>query len=464
MCVEDFLPIIIPAVLIQVGMQAYFVNRCWKDPKLSGKQKAFFIPLIILFNLFGASIYLFLSERNTKEPEKLDYYVSSDVGSRMSVFILMLIAFEGLSINIIINGINSQYQDAVIATLSAILILAIINGFLPVKKSKLLYYALPAMMILLAITVNYLEFTMNSRFIVLAVLATVINSLRLRHGRLYALIAFVLYLGSEILKFISMGITDENTIIGSVYVDVIIYALLFATFYAVKKQTILNIMLQTAFEELKEKSERLEEMGAIAERNRIAGEIHDNVGHMLTAAMVSIEAGEKLIGVNEREASQKLLLARDQVANGLQSIRMAVKAIKQGDTEGDFTGKVRSLLEQIRRDTGLEISAIVEVSAGLLPIQQSVLLQSILECVTNSIKHGKSTQVDLLIQEHKGVVNMTFSDNGRGTESITPGFGLNHMLERAESLGGTLKTESAPGEGFTVSLSIPVGENGGHRV
>jgi signal transduction histidine kinase len=50
---------------------------------------------------------------------------------------------------------------------------------------------------------------------------------------------------------------------------------------------------------------------------------------------------------------------------------------------------------------GLEISAIVEVSAGLLPIQQSVLLQSILECVTNSIKHGKSTQVDLLIQEHK---------------------------------------------------------------
>lgn len=461
MCVEDFLPIIIPADLIQVGMQAYFVNRCWKDPKLSGKQKAFFIPLIILFNLFGAAIYLFLSERNTKESETLDYTVPVDEGSRMSVFILMLIAFEGLSVNIIINGVSSRYQNAVVAALSAILILAIINGFLPAQKPKYLYYGLPAMMILLAITVNYLEFTMNSRFIVLAVLATVINSLRLKHGRLYAVITFVLYIGSEIVKFLSMGVKDENTIIGSLYVDVIIFVLLFAAFYAIKKQTMLNVMLQSAYEELKEKSERLEEMGAIAERNRIAGKIHDNVGHMLTAAMVSIEAGEKLIGINEREASQKLILAREQVSNGLQSIRMSVKAIKQGNTEGGFTDKVTSLLEQIQRDTGLKINGIVEMETGLLPIQQNVLLQAILECATNSIKHGRSTQADLLIQEHKGVVNMTFGDNGRGTEEIVPGFGLNHMRDRAMSLGGTLLTESTPGEGFIVSLSIPVGENGG---
>ncbi len=461
MCVEDFLPIIIPAILIQVGMQAYFIHRCWKDPRLSGKQKAFFIPLIVLFNLFGAAIYLFLSEKNIKESETLDYTVPVDEGSRMSVFILMLIAFEGLSVNIIINGVSSRYQNAVVAALSAILILAIINGFLPAQKPKYLYYGLPAMMILLAITVNYLEFTMNSRFIVLAVLATVINSLRLKHGRLYAVITFVLYIGSEIVKFLSMGVKDENTIIGSLYVDVIIFVLLFAAFYAIKKQTMLNVMLQSAYEELKEKSERLEEMGAIAERNRIAGEIHDNVGHMLTAAMVSIEAGEKLIGLNEKEASQKLALAREQVSNGLQSIRMSVKAIKQGNTEGGFTDKVTSLLEQIQRDTGLKINGIVEMETGLLPIQQNVLLQAILECATNSIKHGRSTQADLLIQEHKGVVNMTFGDNGRGTEEIVPGFGLNHMRDRAMSLGGTLLTESTPGEGFIVSLSIPVGENGG---
>jgi signal transduction histidine kinase len=464
MRIEDYLPIIIPAVLIQLAMQVYFINHCWKNPGLSRKQKAFFIPLIVLFNLFGAAIYLFSSERSINEPERLDYATPLDEGAQMSVFVLMLIAFEGLSVNIVINGIHSQHQGAVIGTLSAILLVAIVNGFIPVKKSKLLYYALPAIMILLAITVNYLEFTMNSRFIVLAVLATVINSLRLRHGRLYALITFMLYIGSEITKLLSMGVTDQNTIIGSLYVDIIIFILLFAAFYAIKRQRMLNTMLQAAFEELKEKSERLEEMGAIAERNRIAGEIHDNVGHMLTAAMVSIEAGEKLIGVNEREASQKLLLARDQVANGLQSIRMSVKAIKQGDTEGDFPGKVNVILEQIQRDTGLMINAIVEVNVRLLPIQQSVLLQSILECVTNSIKHGKSTQADLLIQEHKGVVNMTFSDNGRGSEGFTPGFGLNHMRERVESLGGALKTESAPGEGFTVSLSIPVGENGGQKV
>ncbi|HEX3072568.1 MAG TPA: ATP-binding protein [Ignavibacteriales bacterium] len=93
-----------------------------------------------------------------------------------------------------------------------------------------------------------------------------------------------------------------------------------------------------------------------------------------------------------------------------------------------------------------------------MPIQQSVLKQAIVECATNSIKHGKSTEADILIQQSKNMVSMTFSDNGAGSADIIFGFGLSTMRERVQSIGGTLRTESERGEGYTVTISIPAGK------
>jgi two-component system, NarL family, sensor histidine kinase FusK len=65
--------------------------------------------------------------------------------------------------------------------------------------------------------------------------------------------------------------------------------------------------------------------------------------------------------------------------------------------------------------------------------------------------------VDLLLQEYKGNIQFTFSDNGKGADTILFGFGLHGMAERVQSLGGTLHVDSAIGEGFTVNISIPIG-------
>ncbi len=459
MNIEDILPVLVPGVLIQIGVQAYYIKHCWVNGALNTRRKAVYIILIALFNLPAAAAYMFFNARDKGSFKSRDIGgMHIDSGTRQGVFLLLVTALEILSFNIIFSG-QTDNISLVTALLGAVFILQIFGGLFIRPRRKFLYYVIPAVKILLAIAVYYLDYSMSSQFIVLIAVASVINDLSLNESKVYSLCAFILYTVSCIVKIIGMGEVDENSIIGGLYVNLIIFMLVFISFYTLKKQMLLNRLLGGALQELKEKSLKLEQMGAIAERNRIASQIHDNVGHKLTAAMISIDAGEKMIEKDMAEAKEKLSLAREQIKDGLSSIRLSVKAIKQGEQKR-FSQRLSELLSQIKKDTGLSINDITEITAELLPIQQNVLLQAVTECATNSIKHGKARQLDILIQEHKGAVSMTVSDDGQGAPEIKPGFGLTNMRERVEGIGGTFVTQSGAGDGFTVSITIPAGGGG----
>jgi signal transduction histidine kinase len=461
MDIRPFIPIIAPAIIIQVCIQAYYISHCWKNDALTQRRKALYIVLIALFNLPAAAAYMFFCGRKQAVYKSPDISgMHADSGIEQGIFVLFVIAYEVLALNISLNG-KSEHSRLIIILLAAAFVIAILNGLFVKPRHKLLYFTMPAAQLLLTLAVNYLDFTASSQFIVLVMVASVINSLTLKESKVYAAAAFLLYAGSIIVKLSEMGVSpDANMFFGSIYVNSIIFILVFIAFYTMKKQFLLNNLLQQALAQNEEKSLKLEEMGAIAERNRIAAEIHDNVGHKLTAAIISVEAGEKLLESDSREAKKKLALARQQIKDGLQSIRLSVKAIKQGE-EKDFVKNLKELLAQIKNDTSLSIDLVCESDIDLLPIQQNVLMRAIVECATNSIRHGKSTQADILIQQSGDTVTMTFSDNGSGAENAAYGFGLNNMLERVKSIGGTLYTESEPGEGFTVSISIPAGKAAG---
>jgi signal transduction histidine kinase len=239
----------------------------------------------------------------------------------------------------------------------------------------------------------------------------------------------------------------------------IVFLLVFLAFYTLKKQLLANARLQDVLGTLKQQSLRLEEMGAVAERNRIAGEIHDTVGHTLTTAVISIEAGQKLMEADPIAAREKFALAGEQIKQGLSDIRGSVKMIQTGGEEA-FEPALLRLLEDIRQNTDMKVTLIVELKTELLPIQQSILLRAVKECATNSLKHGGSTEADVLVQQYKDTVRLTFSDNGRGTSQIRYGFGLSTMAQRVQSIGGTLYADSSPGEGFSVNIAIPVKEGG----
>jgi signal transduction histidine kinase len=226
-------------------------------------------------------------------------------------------------------------------------------------------------------------------------------------------------------------------------------------FYTLKKQMITSIRLEAALRTVNEQSEKLKGLAVIEERNRIAAEMHDTVGHTLTAAVLTLEAAEGL--VSEPQAAQKLHQGKEQVRRGLSELRASVKVVRAGNEIG-FTAALRQLLQEIRSDTGLDIHIIMESETALPVLPAGILLSVVKECATNAVRHGHATGADILIGEHNGQIRFSFTDNGCGTDTIKYGSGLSIMRERIQNAGGTLEIDSAPGEGFTISLIIPASQ------
>ena len=187
----------------------------------------------------------------------------------------------------------------------------------------------------------------------------------------------------------------------------------------------------------------------------MAGEMHDTVGHTLTAAVLTLEAAERLI--SEPQAVQKLHQGKEQVRRGLSELRASVRAVRAGN-EAAFAAVLDRLSNEIRLDTGLDIHIVMESEVTLPPLQAGILLSAVKECATNAIKHGHATHADILIVEHKGQLRLAFTDNGSGSDGVCPGSGLSIMRERIQSVGGSMEAESAPGEGCTVNLIIPIAQ------
>ena len=456
MDIKDLLPIAVPGIVIQLLIMAYYIKHCWENNALSQKQKAVYIVAIAIFNIPAAAAYLFLTRKRPVDKKEDFADVEIDSHIRQGIFVLLIVTYEIFALRIISQNMHNAYYSLIIALLGTCFVIILINGLLVKKQHVLLYYLLPALQILLVMPIEYLDKSLNTQFIMMAVLAGIINGFPLRLVKIYSLGAFCIYLAINIAKALNIHGANADVIVSYIYVNILLFLLVFITFYSLKKQLLANKRLETALAALKEQSVQLEQMSAIKERTRIAGEIHDNVGHTLTSAVISIEAGEKLLGQSSTEALEKFSLAKDQVKRGLDDIRSSIKAIQKGE-EKAFTAALYELLDDIHQNTGLDISHIAELKSDLLPIQKHVLLVAVKECATNSLKHGKSTKADLLLQEYKGSIHMTFSDDGKGTDDLSFGFGLQNMAARIQSLGGTMTTQSTKGEGFTVSISMPTG-------
>ncbi len=449
----DILPVLTPAVFMQVLIQAYFIRHCWENATLRTRAKVFYTIAIVVCNILGVAAYLFLTRK--REARYQDDFTDLAMDSQLQkgILVLLVIAYEITSFRILTSSAAEQ-SLALRWIIASCFVLMIVQGLLLNNRHKILYHVVPAVLIALAMAVDYVDTTQSSQFIVLVVVASIINGFPLRQARLYSLAALIAYLSVHVVLLSTAGPSENPG--GDVlllYGNLLVFGLVFSAFYMLKKQTLTN-------KRLKEQALLLEEMAAVTERNRITGEIHDTVGHTLTSAAIAIEAGEKLLGQDAQAARERFALAKEQVRKGLNDIRHSVKTIQAGG-EKQFLPELDKLISDIRRNMDLAVNAIVEVSTELLPIQQSVLLRAIQECATNSVKHGRSTQIDLLLQEYKGTIRLTFSDNGKGAEEIHFGFGLDSMAQRVQSIGGTLQAESAKGEGFTVSITIPTGIQAG---
>ncbi|MET8683329.1 sensor histidine kinase [Streptomyces sp. NPDC004732] len=195
------------------------------------------------------------------------------------------------------------------------------------------------------------------------------------------------------------------------------------------------------------------ESAALAERARIAREIHDVLAHSLSAQLVHLEAARLLI---ERDASKEQVLdrvvaARSMAREGLAETRQALSALR-----GEMTPVEDFLRELVTADRA---SVTVAGDRRPLPAEASQAVRRVAqEALTNVRKHAPGAKVQVCLQYGEGEVRLDVRDSGGETpgELATSGagYGLLGMRERAELLGGSL--EAGPGEeGFVVTLRVP---------
>jgi len=211
-------------------------------------------------------------------------------------------------------------------------------------------------------------------------------------------------------------------------------------------------------ESLRDTAEALAEASVLEERNRIAFDIHNTVGHSLTASIAQMEAAKMLIAHNRTEqAIPKLDTARELVSKGLNDIRGTVRMLKLESTEGDLGSSIRGLIDETRRTAGVEISESIGALPPLGSAQKRALFHALLEGLTNGIRHGQSTRFRFELSVRGQFLDFRLVNNGRKYEPTVFGFGLSAMRDNIARLGGTLTIHPLDDDqGAELSIELPL--------
>ncbi len=190
-------------------------------------------------------------------------------------------------------------------------------------------------------------------------------------------------------------------------------------------------------------------LATMKERNRIAREIHDNVGHMLTRSILQVGA---LSVINKDETvGEGLNGLKETLNSAMTNIRNSVHDLHDDSINLKTTidEALKEITEKYRVEKTYDFSETMPKNIKLCFIGITK------ECVSNVVKHSKGDRVTIIIREHPALWHFTFSDNGECDGTIKEsGIGVSNIRERADSVGGIVNFSSDK-KGFSVVVSIP---------
>jgi signal transduction histidine kinase len=197
----------------------------------------------------------------------------------------------------------------------------------------------------------------------------------------------------------------------------------------------------------------LAESTRIAERMRIARDLHDLIGHHLTALSLNLEVASHLTNeaaashVRKAQSTARLLLA---------DVREAVSELRQDDGI-DLTQALKSLIDGVP-SMQVHVSMPPRFSVED-PRRAQVVLRCVQEIITNTARHAGARNLWLnFAYVDEDLLSLNARDDGHGTATVLPGNGLSGMRERLAEFAGTLTMESGAGQGFALSVRLPLGE------
>jgi signal transduction histidine kinase len=213
--------------------------------------------------------------------------------------------------------------------------------------------------------------------------------------------------------------------------------------------------LAEAHEQLRDYAAQAERLATAQERNRVARDIHDGLGHSLTVVQMQVKAARAVLATDPAKADDVLAKAQHQSEEALGAVRRSVRALREPRSTGPLPDALRALADETSA-AGLRTR--LEVSGTQRPLPddaREALYRTAQEGLTNVRKHAGADRAEVLLDYGETVVSVAVRDDGVGTGDGQPGFGLVGLRERAAQLGGRLRVESAPGAGCTLTMEVP---------
>ena len=208
--------------------------------------------------------------------------------------------------------------------------------------------------------------------------------------------------------------------------------------------------------QLKEYAAESERMAETRERNRLAREIHDTLGHALTGITAGADACIEMMDISPEMARKQMALIAKTARAGMNEVRRSVSALRPDALErfrlSEALDKLCSEMQQTSHATiRLDVQP---TDMRLSQDEEDAVYRIVQESVTNAIRHGHATEIDVRLSCQERRMTIMVQDNGIGCAKIEQGFGLRHMRERLRLLGGSLRVNGE--NGFRIEACIPL--------
>ncbi|WP_243129587.1 sensor histidine kinase [Clostridium sp. HBUAS56017] len=270
----------------------------------------------------------------------------------------------------------------------------------------------------------------------------------------FFLIHFSLYMT---LVITDIGIPNNWDSFSSLIAVILSYFAMTGTIYTLK-------VIRTEKEEVSKLNMKLEqyaleveELTASKERSMMAQELHDSVGHSLMALAMHLEFAKKMCDTNPEKLKEILVKSEDIAKSSINNLREAVTLLKKEQEMKSFNASIDDIMNNFLLLNDIKINFNTNENLDdLAPIIKAYFYKTIKESITNSIKHGKATEINILISRANNKINLILTDNGIGCSKIIKSNGLLGIEGRTASLKGSVNYFSDDNFGFGIDICIPI--------
>lgn len=346
-------------------------------------------------------------------------------------------------------------KATVIVILAIIYLINGIYGYAWIRNAASFQLALVYFAIQISLA-TVLLFLAQSPAIMIAMLPLAGQSVVVLPRRLMLGVCVTMWLALVVPMLISAG-PGAAAVLGMFFLAGIVFVVVI-TQLAVKEQRAraeverLLSELKDANDKLREYANQVEEVATLTERNRLAREIHDSLGHYLTVVIVQIEAATAVMETDRERSLDGLRKAQALAQKGLAEVRRSITALRSPHS---LIESLNTLFEECRVSGVSAEFQLIGTPRKLSPSAELTLYRAGQEGLTNVRKHSRANTATVTLDYSKDQVWLVVRDEGIGSNQPEKGFGLVGVNERVQLLGGEVRIRTAPGKGFTLEVGLP---------